>query len=111
MAQQDLGRGWGGIDSKYSVWVCPVEGINYPVSSWTVCNGVINGHILEGRRCPQGDFEAYQHGDALKMIPTTSDSKTIQANQDINTILAGSTVILATATASAIVIGIDESLP
>lgn len=101
MAQQDLGKGWGGIDSKYSVWFCPVCSANYPVANWTVVTGIINGHVLEGRKCPQGNFEAYQHGDAMKMIPTIASSATLQRNENINQIVLDSQTISTTSTGTA----------
>ena len=69
MATKDIGQGWGDLPRGLREWRCPKCFINYPMELWSIVWTEINGCKMDGRKCPQCDFAAYQHGETMAMVP------------------------------------------
>lgn len=69
MAIKDVGKGWGDLNVSLSDWRCPKCIKNYPISEWNIIRGIVNGHDLEGRKCPTCEFQAFQHHETMEMVP------------------------------------------
>ena len=69
MADKDVNKGWGNLPGRLQTWHCPICGNDSPVKAWSIVNDTINGVSMDGRKCPQCDFKAFQHGDTQNMHP------------------------------------------
>lgn len=69
MASKDIGRGFGDLNGSLKEWHCPVDKKNYPVGDWQIVFLEINGSNLEGRKCPNCEFKAFQYVETVAMIP------------------------------------------
>ena len=69
MADKDVNQGWGDLNGSLNEWLCPKCEHTYPVKDWAISWGVINSVKMDGRKCPQCEFTAYQHDETTEMIP------------------------------------------
>jgi len=68
MATKDIGKGWGDLNGRLEAWHCPKCAIDSPVAAWDIV-APSPPFSMEGRKCPLCDFQAFQHGDTMRMIP------------------------------------------
>jgi len=69
MASCDVGKGWGDLGGSIREWHCPECKVNLPVADWQIVQSELNGVKMDGRKCPQCEFKAYQHHETDKMRP------------------------------------------
>lgn len=69
MATKDIGQGWGDLPRSLTEWKCPDSGKLYPVADWQIIISEISGVRMEGRKCPECEFKAYQHHESRRMDP------------------------------------------
>ena len=68
MATKDIAKGWGDLNGRLTAWHCPKCAIDSPVVAWDIVSPCSPFNI-EGRKCPLCDFQAFQHGDTILMVP------------------------------------------
>ena len=68
MSTKYIGKGWGDLNGRLTAWHCPKCGIDSLVGEWEIVlpSAPFN---MEGRKCPLCDFQAFQHGDTMRMVP------------------------------------------